>query len=533
MTTTVDYVRPVSSGTEPLDALINAARRAEQDGDWAEAERTYQHAVDRITSGEQPERGPIVLRWLGRVYHERGDYDKANQTFEASLVSAQRLNQRRDIAAALISMAVVAQFRGRLEVAEALYERASVIAAELEDAQLAALMDQNLGIIANIRGDLNTALMRYQGALERFREIKDDRSSGWVLNNMGMLHVDVGEWASAELCFNAAFQYAERMADLPTQGKIENNRADLFLKRQQYETARQACERSFRIFSRLESDSGLSSVHRFYGMLYRDTGKTQMSHMHFALAFQLARACTNPLLEAEIESERARLYLAERNHRQALRCLNHSHKLFTELDARREILDLKRRLDRMQDVYMEALRVWGEDEPIEFEGAVRRGSRVAEYAVRLAKELGVSDPNLLQIGAYLHDIGNASVPGSVLGKQGKLEPEEWAIVQEHPVMGARLIAELEFPAEVTPMVRNHHEHWDGTGYPDRLGGEDIPMTARILCIADIFDALTSDRSYRPAYDVKEALDIMQSEAGSKIDPAMFVTFRAMIERAGK
>lgn len=529
MSYTADLIRPASAGTDSLDALINAARRAEQDGDLAEAERVYGRAIERIQAGEQPERGPQVLRWLGRIFYERGDYDQASGAFETSLVMAQKLDLRKDIAASLNSMAVVAQFRGRLDVAEVLYERAATMAAELEYPQLSALVDQNLGIIANIRGDLSTALMRYQSALERFRIVKDDRSSAWVLNNMGMLHVDVGEWASAELCFNSAFQYAEKTGDLPAQGRIENNRADLHLKRQQYEVARAACERSFRIFSRLESDSGLSSVHRFYGILYRETGKSQMAHMHFALALQLARTCTNPLLEAEIESERARLLVSERNYRQALRSLNHAHKIFTELDARREILDMQRRLDRMQDVYVEALRMWSEEEPGEYQAATRRGSKVAEYAVRLGKELGM-DPHWLRVGAYLHDIGNSGLPGTVLGKAGPLDEQEWDMVREHPVVGDKIIADLDFPAEVSPMVRNHHEHWDGTGYPDGLREEEIPAAARLMSIADIFDALTSNRSFRAAYTVSEALDIMQQEAGRIIDPDMFTKFRALIER---
>jgi HD-GYP domain-containing protein (c-di-GMP phosphodiesterase class II) len=118
----------------------------------------------------------------------------------------------------------------------------------------------------------------------------------------------------------------------------------------------------------------------------------------------------------------------------------------------------------------------------------------------------------------------------VLSKNGPLSAEEWQLVRQHPVLGAKLISDLEFPVEVQPMVRNHHEHWDGTGYPDQLRETEIPVSARIMCIADIFDALTSDRSYRPAYTVSAALDIMQQEAGRIIDPNMFAIFRSMIER---
>lgn len=531
MPTVVDLARPALSSKEPLDALISAARRAERDGDWGEAESAYQRASELIQAGEQPERGPEVLRWLGRVYFERGNFERSNAVLESALVAAQRLGMRSDAAAALNSMAVIAQFRGQMDVAEVMYERAAAIASELGDPRLAALVDQNLGIIANIRGDLSTALMRYQSALERFRVLKDDRASAWVLNNMGMLHIDVAEWASAELCFNSAYHFAERIGELSTQGRIENNRAEMYLKRQQYEAARTACERSFRIFSRIESDSGLGSVHRYYGVLYRETGKSQMAHMHFALALQLARTCESPLLEAETESERARLFITERNHRQALRSLNHAHRIFQELDARREILDMRRRLDRMQDVYMQALQVWSEEDPSDYRGTLRRGDRVAEYAVRLAEALGILEVHWLRVGALLHDVGNSGLPSSILTKEGPLTAEEWTVVREHPVVGSNIVADLEFPLEVRPMVRNHHEHWDGSGYPDGLCETEIPVTARVMCIADVYDALTSARSYRPAYSSHEALEIMQKEAGRIIDPGMFAVFRSMIERA--
>jgi putative nucleotidyltransferase with HDIG domain len=510
-----------------LENLIAAARQAEQAGEWTEAANLYNEAIARIEAGEQPERAPQVIRWLGRVYFERGDYDQANATFENSLIAAQRLNQRQDAASALNWLAAVAQFRGRLDVAEVLYQRAAALAADLGDDQLCAMIDQNLGTLANIRGDLGTALLRYQGALERFRAAKDDQACAKTLNNMGMLHVDVGEWTAAELCFKSAIEVSERIGDQNLTGRLECNRADLYIKRQQFERARESCERAFKIFTRLESDSGLGSVHKFYGAFYRDTGKSQLAHMHFSLALKLARTRTSPLLEADTESERARLFLNERQHHQALRSLNRAHRLYVELDARREILDLRRRLDRMQDVYVQALEMWTAD-AAEGHGSSSRGQRVAEYAIKLAEAAGYDALEWLRIGAYLHDVGNSGLPRDVLNKPGPLSADEWDLIRQHTTIGSSIVSDLEFPNELRVMVRNHHEHWDGSGYPDRLAGEQIPVAARILCIADIFDALISERSFRPAFSVEQALEIMSSEAGRLIDPNLFATFRTVV-----
>jgi HD-GYP domain-containing protein (c-di-GMP phosphodiesterase class II) len=117
----------------------------------------------------------------------------------------------------------------------------------------------------------------------------------------------------------------------------------------------------------------------------------------------------------------------------------------------------------------------------------------------------------------------------LLSKPGSLTTEEWELVQQHTVLGSEIVTELEFPIEVRPMIRNHHEHFDGTGYPDQLRGDEIPMSARILCIADAFDALTTDRSFRPAFSSEQALEIMQSEAGRIFDPNMFALFKTLVE----
>src|SRR6185503_14887737 len=217
------------------------------------------------------------------------------------------------------------------------------------------MIEQNLGTIANVRGDLATALLRYQSALNRFRELKNEKSSASVLNNMGMLHVDIGEYSAAELCFNAAAQLAERIGNDNIRAKVEVNRAELFLKRQQYEHARECCERAFKLFSQSGSESGLGEAHKFYGVLYRETGKPQVAHVQLGLALKLAKSCENPLLEAECESERARLFLDQKQAAQALHSLNRAHRIFCELDARREILDLRRRLDRLESTYMQAV----------------------------------------------------------------------------------------------------------------------------------------------------------------------------------
>jgi putative nucleotidyltransferase with HDIG domain len=521
------------TASNSFDSSLQRAQCAELDGAWDDALAGYQITLAEARAAGDRRAEAQVLRTIGRVFMERGDYDRARASFEECLHVAQADDQPALAASALNAMAAVAQMRGQVDVAESLYARSSVLAAETGDARLCAIIDQNLGTLANIRGDLKGALVRYRSALERFRQIPDERAAGVVLNNMGMLHTDLGEWAAAELSFNSAFVISERLADLANVAKVEANRAELYLKRQNYERAREHCDNAFRIFGRIASDIGLANVHKFYGMLSRETGKPQLAHIQLGLALRLSRSCDNKLTEAETESERARVFLSQHNFRPALKSLNRANELFRELDARREILDVTRRLNSLEDPYRMALELWAEDEPVlQAERTTARGARVSDLAARLLRALGEeAQVPTVRLGAFLHDVGMSAVPEGILRKTGALTSDERHEVQQHTLKGEELVRELQFPESVMPIVRNHHERWDGCGYPDRLGGEQIPLAARVVCIADVFDALTSDRPFRPAHSTTAALDLMAEDAGRIFDPAMFGTFRDLVGTA--
>lgn len=153
--------------------------------------------------------------------------------------------------------------------------------------------------------------------------------------------------------------------------------------------------------------------------------------------------------------------------------------------------------------------------------------RVQTYAVRLAQHLGVTDDRLIkavEASALLHDMGKLAIPEYILNKPGKLTESEFDIMKLHASAGADILSAIEFPYPVVPIVRHHHENWDGSGYPDSLRGTDIPIGARILAVVDCFDALTSDRPYRPRLDDEEALRILRSRRGSMYDPLVVDTF---------
>jgi diguanylate cyclase (GGDEF)-like protein/putative nucleotidyltransferase with HDIG domain len=153
--------------------------------------------------------------------------------------------------------------------------------------------------------------------------------------------------------------------------------------------------------------------------------------------------------------------------------------------------------------------------------------RVQVYAVEIGKELCLSETQIeaLRAAAVLHDIGKLAVPEHLISKPGKLTREEFEKMKIHPVVGAEILERVRFPYPVTPIVRSHHERWDGTGYPDGLKGEEIPIGARILAAVDCLDALASDRQYRRALTLAEAMEKVAAESGIGFDPQVVEVLR--------
>lgn len=207
----------------------------------------------------------------------------------------------------------------------------------------------------------------------------------------------------------------------------------------------------------------------------------------------------------------------------------------TELLARvRSLLKLKQRtdeLERAESVLFSLAR------SIEGKDPYTHGhcERLAEYSSLLGEQLGLPEDQItaLRRAGIVHDVGKIAVPDAILLKPGRLNPDEWTIIREHSVVGERICAPLKSFRLVLPIIRHHHEKFDGSGYPDGLRGEAIPVTARILQIVDVYDALTTDRPYKRAYSITDALQTMREEvAKGWWDQRMFDEFERLV-RTGR
>jgi two-component system cell cycle response regulator len=156
---------------------------------------------------------------------------------------------------------------------------------------------------------------------------------------------------------------------------------------------------------------------------------------------------------------------------------------------------------------------------------------VAALAAAVARRLGLSDDEIarIRLAADLHDVGKLAIPDAILCKPGPLDEDELDVMRNHTVIGERILSACPALSDAGPLVRASHERWDGRGYPDGLAGRDIPLGARILAVADAFDAIVTERCYSPSQTVAEALDELRRCAGTQFDPAVVREFVALVD----
>jgi ribonuclease P protein subunit RPR2 len=159
----------------------------------------------------------------------------------------------------------------------------------------------------------------------------------------------------------------------------------------------------------------------------------------------------------------------------------------------------------------------------------KHAERVTAYGIEIARGLGIASAELaeLEFGFLLHDIGKVAIADAILYKPGALTDTERALMAQHPLIGAEIVGGIAFLEEAAAVIRSHHERWDGQGYPDGLAGEEIPLAARVFAVADVLDALTTERPYRPASSLEAAREMISAGSGLQFDPQVVAAFNAI------
>ena len=496
--------RPARSGVEWLEE----ARKWEQAGLVPEAIACYESA---IASGEAGGEGRIQaegLRRLAVLRHHRAESDQARALCRRSYELACRLGAEVLAAEALNSLGAMNLASGAPEEATKLFQEALTLGGG--SWELRARVEQNLGILANIRGDLDEALARYQRSLQAYHRAGNQHGCAIAHHNLGMVSADRGLLDEAARYFQESRALAARCGDRYLQGLCLVNHAEVAVARQQYEGARENAEEALAIFDQLGARRAKADAYRVLGMMYRDTGRPEQAEARLRTAIDLAAGAGAVLNEAEAARELAILCQSLDRNQEALRLLNLAYERFRRLDACADLIHVGGKVAELESVYLAVVRAWGRS--LESRDGLTFGhcERVARQAVAVARALGLDEQEetTVLLGAYLHDLGKVRVPQQVLHKAGPLTTEERDVVRMHPVWGVELLMDVEFPWDIKPIIRWHHERCDGSGYPDGLKGDAIPPTAQVVGIAEVYDALTSVWDHGPALTVDQALQRM-------------------------
>jgi putative nucleotidyltransferase with HDIG domain len=501
----------------------------EREGRHHEARAVYERALD-----EQTATGPAgvaqLMRWIARTHIQESRFEAARDHARAALVVSERAGDVAGRGHAENILAIVEWKLSNLDEAERLYHRAHACAHAAGESRLAAMTASNLGVIASVRGNDVEARRHFESALAdaRLAGLADQAIASLV--NLGLLHTHLRRYDEADRVLVEARDLATVLGDVSALITVELDVAKLRVHQGRYEEAGVCCQHARGVAERTGTTHADGDAAYVQGLIAHATGDVTAAEDHFLRAEEIGSQRSDMILQGETARELAALYREQGRNRQTLQRLNQAHRLFSQLRARRELADVDRRTAMLEGDFIEVVRKWGES--IESKDIYTQGHcvRVADLSCALWKRVAPDDATSLfwfRIGALLHDVGKLLVPAEVLNKPGRLDEHEWALVRRHPTAGVELLADIEFPWDVLPIVQSHHERWDGTGYPHGLAGDAIPLTARVVCIADVYDALTSRRSYKDRFTHDDAMDVMRRESGKVFDPELFAQFEVI------
>ncbi len=488
--------------------LLHEARERERGGCVPEAIERYQAAI--ATAEASGERTVLAeaLRRLAIVWHHRNEATLSRGLCHRSYGVARAIGNYVLAAEALNTLGGFDLATGSLgEARKSLLE-----ALELggENRGLRARVEQNLGILANIQGELDEAHTRYGRSLEAFRSAGDDHGCAIAYHNLGMVSADREQFEEADRYFSESRAIAERTGDLHLQGLCLVHHAEVDVARQRFENARQNAEAALALYDQLGARGAKAEAYRVLGMMYREAGRPSLAESRLRSAMALAVETGSVLNEAEAARELAVLFQLTARNQDALRLLNAAHGQFRRLDARVDLIHVGGKMAELEGTYLAVVREWGRSIEAADPHTFGHCERVAQNAVAMARLLGLDEQaeTTILLGAYLHDVGKVRVPHEILNKPGPLAREELEVAQMHALWGIELLADIEFPWDLKPIIRWHHEKYDGSGYPDGLKGDEIPLAAQIVGIAEVYDALTASRPGKATPSLDSARDQM-------------------------
>ncbi|GGL97294.1 tetratricopeptide repeat protein [Deinococcus aerophilus] len=426
---------------------------------------------------------------IGNIHQIRHEYAQAAGAFEQGMAAAQRAGHTANEIAGLTGMGLVARDRG--EHREAL--------------QL-----------------LLQALRLAQTSGRRYNEAE-------ILDNLGQVYVGLGQRTLALETFGQALSLSRELGALPSEQNTLVHLARLQAEDGQLEQAAAHFERALTCARQSGSDRAALEIHEHLGEVLQRLGHFEQAARQFREALNLERSLHDQDRHDAFQNLTAQLEVERAKHQaETYRLMNQTSQQ-ARSEAEQQVQKRTADLEQAQREIITRLGLVGEYRD---DKTGSHTQRVSQLAAALAQAIGLppAEVELIRLAARLHDIGKIGVPDVILLKTGKLTAEEFTIMKHHTTIGARVLegGQSDLTRMAEEIALTHHERWDGSGYPQGLQGDRIPLTGRIVAIVDVWDALTTERSYKAAWSREEAWREMAAQSGRHFDPYLIEVFLGMI-----
>lgn len=513
-----------------LEALLDQGRLAESRGQVQVARDMYERGLNSM-AGDAPTWGVgRLLLGLGRTHLALRLPGSALENVAAVLALPDEPGMPAVAADAVDLRGRIHWHEGDLAAAAADFSELRARAQTLGDAGRSASGATSLADLALLEGTTTQALALYEEARADYRAAGDRHGEAAAVASLAALYADLKRWNAAEQAFADATTVAAPLHDERLLATIELARAEMALDRDNVERAQVGAERALDLARKSGDPALVARALVVNGTVARESGDRARATRLLEQGERLAEEGNDLLGVAEAASEHADLHSRDDRHTETLQALNRAYRAATQLRARRVDGETTRRLRRFDDGFLRVIQRWAQRIEGKDHATAGHLDRVADLTCEIARRMGIDQQSIVwyRVGAYLHDIGKLGIPATILNKAGRLSPEEWTIVKRHPVAGAEMLRDVDFPWEVRPIVESHHECWDGSGYPHGLAGEEIPLAARIFTVADVYDALVTRRAFKAALAHDDAIDVMRRDVGRQFDPAVFHVFEEVV-----
>jgi HD-GYP domain-containing protein (c-di-GMP phosphodiesterase class II)/Tfp pilus assembly protein PilF len=529
----LDLARQEGSHGHEVDALNLQAGLLSGQGDNLRALEHLEQALETAREAELLDSQANILNNIGNLCRQLGAFDRALESLQSANGLITRLDSRsRTAAVSLINLGHLYRDMGDTDGAKAFYARARELGRDIDDQMVEVV---SLNSLANVFGrsdEWAAARELYHQALEQARSFGFRQYEIDNLDGLGQSHCALAEHERAIRAHQEALSLARKISDHT--GKVDAllGLGRNFLMANRPREALVHLSEALANAQLLEGQSRLITAHELLALAHeRQDDPVRSLHHQRELRkvekFVLNQKCEqlSKHLTAQFESAHARRVANEHwldpqrkgHERREPRALAHSSELE---QAQKEILSR-----------LAAATEYRDDETGE------HTRRVGVHAAAIARSMGWSedDVQLLSWAARLHDVGKIGVRDAVLLKPGQLSDEELSLAQAHTVIGANILSggRTRLLRMAEEIARSHHERWDGRGYPERLAGEQIPLPARIVAVADTFDALVHERPYKRAWSTKEALTEILLQSGHQFDPQVVAAFLNVCKSDGR